>query len=77
MNLDMEWKSLARLTRATRKENAARSRCDVSHASARLFDQMEYGEYERPAIHVIGRVRDLTGGSSSSGRKDANSQYYW
>lgn len=73
----MEWISLARFTRATRKGNVARSRLNLAHASARLLDQMEYGEYERPAIHVIGRVRDLTGGSSSSGRKDANSQYYW
>lgn len=35
------------------------------------------GEYESPQIIVIGNVRDLTTGSSSSGTKDANSQYYW
>jgi hypothetical protein len=33
--------------------------------------------YEPPRIMVIGSVRDLTTGSSSSGNKDANSQYYW
>jgi len=33
--------------------------------------------YERPAIFVIGRIRDMTLGNSSSGNKDANSQYYW
>jgi hypothetical protein len=35
------------------------------------------GRYEPPRIMVIGNVRDLTTGSSSSGKKDANSQYYW
>jgi hypothetical protein len=34
-------------------------------------------EYEPPRIIVIGTIRDLTGGSASSGHKDANSQYYW
>lgn len=33
--------------------------------------------YEPPQLRVIGSVRDLTTGSSSSGKKDANSQYYW
>ena len=33
--------------------------------------------YEPPQIMVIGGVRDLTTGSTSSGNKDANSQYYW
>ena len=33
--------------------------------------------YEPPRITVIGNVRDLTGGSASSGKSDANSQYYW
>lgn len=33
--------------------------------------------YEKPCIMVIGNIRDLTTGSSSSGNKDANSQYYW
>jgi hypothetical protein len=35
------------------------------------------GRYETPQITVIGSVRDLTTGSTSSGSKDANSQYYW
>ena len=34
-------------------------------------------EYESPCIIDIGHVRELTGGSSSSGSADANSQYYW
>ena len=33
--------------------------------------------YEPPQIIVIGNVRDITAGSASSGRRDANSQYYW
>lgn len=33
--------------------------------------------YEPPRITVIGNVRDLTGGSASNGKSDANSQYYW
>lgn len=35
------------------------------------------GDYEPPALMVIGSVRDLTAGSAASGNKDANSQYYW
>jgi hypothetical protein len=35
------------------------------------------GGYEPPRIMIIGNVRDLTTGNSSSGTKDANSQYYW
>lgn len=34
-------------------------------------------DYEPPRITVIGYVRDLTGGSASNGKSDANSQYYW
>jgi hypothetical protein len=33
--------------------------------------------YAKPCVMVIGNVRDITTGSSSSGNKDANSQYYW
>lgn len=33
--------------------------------------------YESPCVMVLGSVRDLTVGSSASGKKDANSQYYW
>ncbi len=33
--------------------------------------------YERPRLLVIGDIRSLTAGSTSSGNKDANSQYYW
>lgn len=33
--------------------------------------------YDPPRVTVIGYVRDLTGGSASSGKSDANSQYYW
>lgn len=33
--------------------------------------------YEKPQVIVIGDVRFLTAGSASSGKQDANSQYYW
>lgn len=33
--------------------------------------------YEPPRLIVIGSIHALTTGSSSSGKKDANSQYYW
>jgi hypothetical protein len=33
--------------------------------------------YEPPGISLVGHVRDLVKGSSSSGKSDANSQYYW
>jgi hypothetical protein len=33
--------------------------------------------YEPPQIIVIGSIRETTTGSASSGRTDANSQYYW
>jgi hypothetical protein len=35
------------------------------------------GDYESPAVMVVGSVRALTAGSAASGNKDANSQYYW
>lgn len=35
------------------------------------------GGYASPQVMDIGTVHDLTGGSASSGNKDANSQYYW
>lgn len=34
-------------------------------------------DYEPPLLIVIGNVRKLTTGSASSGKQDANSQYYW
>lgn len=34
-------------------------------------------EYELPKLIELGRTRELTHGSSSSGAADANSQYYW
>jgi hypothetical protein len=33
--------------------------------------------YESPRLLVIGGVRKFSTGSSSSGKADANSQYYW
>ena len=33
--------------------------------------------YESPRLIVIGRARKFSTGSSSSGKADANSQYYW
>lgn len=51
---------------------------------ARMTSEGEVGDrcagfegYEVPQLTVIGDVRDLTTGSSSSGKKDANSNYYW
>jgi hypothetical protein len=35
-----------------------------------------YG-YESPRLMVIGQARKFSTGSSSSGKADANSQYYW
>jgi hypothetical protein len=35
-----------------------------------------YG-YESPRVMVIGHIRKFSTGSSSSGKADANSQYYW
>jgi hypothetical protein len=34
-------------------------------------------EYDPPCVVDVGDVRKFTGGSSGSGRADANSQYYW
>lgn len=73
----MDWKNLAKWTKPGRRENRVKSRTEVHYDFGCHADQVECDQYERPAIHVVGRVRDLTGGSSSSGRKDANSQYYW
>ena len=39
-------------------------------------DYSAYG-YESPRLMVIGRARKFSTGSSSSGKADANSQYYW
>lgn len=33
--------------------------------------------YESPRLMVIGQARKFSTGSSSSGKADANSQYYW
>ncbi len=33
--------------------------------------------YEPPRLTDLGRVREVTLGSSSSGNADSNSQYYW
>lgn len=72
-------------------ETQASPRCDSSAPGRRCLDRSpaaadvpESGAgpdgpetYKKPRIMVIGDVRDLTTGSSSSGNKDANSQYYW
>ena len=50
-----------------------RSRDDAGQGEIAQLRQ----DYERPRILVIGEVRALTAGSTSSGNKDANSQYYW
>jgi hypothetical protein len=48
---------------------------DIAHTQG--GDQAPMAEYEPPRVVDIGHVRELTGGSSGSGRSDANSQYYW
>lgn len=35
------------------------------------------GGYVPPLLIPAGHVRDVTKGSSASGKADANSQYYW
>jgi hypothetical protein len=44
--------------------------------TAARADYSAYG-YESPRLMVIGRARKFSTGSSSSGKADANSQYYW
>jgi hypothetical protein len=34
-------------------------------------------DYVPPLLITAGHVRDVTKGSSASGKADANSQYYW
>ena len=46
-------------------------------AEAPLVEPEGRGSYLAPQVYDIGRVRELTLGSSSSGNADANSQYYW
>ncbi len=57
-----------------------RGRNGVAYREARLTAAREsysaYG-YESPRLVVIGPARKLSTGSSSSGKADANSQYYW
>lgn len=64
-----------------RRPRSARSRADTASREVAGTELERYGEagggYEPPQLVVIGNVRDLTTGSSSSGKKDANSQYYW
>jgi hypothetical protein len=51
-------------------EEAARGACGTQQGQLA-------GDYESPAVMVVGSVRALTAGSAASGNKDANSQYYW
>jgi hypothetical protein len=46
------------------------------HLTAPRENYSAYG-YESPRLMVIGRARKFSTGSSSSGKADANSQYYW
>ena len=50
--------------------------CPGGNAGPGAIAQLGRG-YERPQVLVIGDVRTITAGSTSSGNKDANSQYYW
>jgi hypothetical protein len=46
------------------------------HLTAARENYSAYG-YESPRVMIIGRARKFSTGSSSSGKADANSQYYW
>jgi hypothetical protein len=54
-----------------RGEDAAIGRSQPVRAGSMDFS------YVPPKIMVVGRIRNLSTGSSSSGKSDANSQYYW
>lgn len=68
IGLYRQWQGFASLS-STRDREAVVHGVDDPRRSA--------GGYEPPRITVIGSVHALTGGSASSGRSDANSQYYW
>lgn len=58
----------------------ARRPLEMISMSAERGDEQEAlppGDYASPLVADIGDVRDLTAGSASSGKKDANSQFYW
>jgi len=46
------------------------------HLTAARENYSAYG-YESPRVMIIGRARKFSTGSYSSGKADANSQYYW
>jgi len=46
------------------------------HLTAARENYSAYG-YESPRLMIIGSTRKFSTGSSSSGKADANSQYYW
>jgi len=51
--------------------------CDHGFRAGQEATRSQLRRYEPPKMRVLGSVRVLTTGSSSSGKKDANSQYYW
>jgi hypothetical protein len=64
----------AGLSADTRRFGMASGRAAVRELDRQCEGQ---GGYEPPRLMIIGNVRDLTTGNSSSGNRDANSQYYW
>jgi hypothetical protein len=40
-------------------------------------EEFRMESYDSPMVVDLGRSRDLVLGNSSSGKADANSQYYW
>ncbi|WP_165989969.1 lasso RiPP family leader peptide-containing protein [Streptomyces sp. YIM 98790] len=49
----------------------------AAHPAAHPAPGAECETYEPPLVLDLGRVREVTLGSSGSGTADANSQYYW
>lgn len=49
----------------------------AGNLEAPSFEPDRLSAYEPPELHRLGTVYELTRGSSSHGKSDANSQYYW
>lgn len=69
---NLDW--LHRCLPGVKKENGVASL--EERLTVAREDYSAYG-YESPRLMVIGRARKFSTGSSSSGKADANSQYYW
>lgn len=53
------------------------STCADSRVDMAQPGENQHKTYDSPLLIELGNVRALTLGSSSSGKADANSQYYW